>query len=318
MLKYFVGGIVKVGFYFLIVVLYWRRERLQNASGTMKRQMVEVNRMLKIHGKNYLLDQYVNLDGTSIMPSNQIPVIHILLQSSGLPMATINLLTTASSLIESGLNTHARIEDYVGQTTTRQLSVLAGDYYSGKYYKILADANMVNAIHIFAKSIQQINEAKMSRHFASFDQVSVNIYLIWLEQIYGSIALNLVEEYSLEEHLWRPICLNLALVQALTDEKLQVIPTYKSQISLKLILLYEALRPTSEEQFKQLLEDRAEVERLFAKHQIDRSLAAYIDTFLEAALSNIEKLQTKHIKDELKRYVMDTYADNKRQTIVID
>jgi heptaprenyl diphosphate synthase len=70
---------------------------------------------------------------------------------------------TTAMLIQIALDTHEKVsvsdED---PPMKRQIKVLAGDYFSGLYYQILAEVKNVSMIRIFAKSIKQINEGKIA------------------------------------------------------------------------------------------------------------------------------------------------------------
>ncbi|MBB5172897.1 heptaprenyl diphosphate synthase component 1 [Texcoconibacillus texcoconensis] len=71
-----------------------------------------------------------------------------------------------SILVQAALDTHEKITtDQMDQDDlrkARQLTVLAGDYYSSLYYLILAKQGEVSFIRVLAKAIQDINEAKMN------------------------------------------------------------------------------------------------------------------------------------------------------------
>lgn len=67
-------------------------------------------------------------------------------------------------LVQIALDTHdlVSIESYSPtDDLKRQLHVLAGDYYSGMYYKSLADLGEIPLINALANAIKNINEEKM-------------------------------------------------------------------------------------------------------------------------------------------------------------
>lgn len=68
-------------------------------------------------------------------------------------------------LVQIALDTHEQVTDEVvfdTAETQQQLSVLAGDYYSGLYYYILAKTGEVTLIRTLASAIKNINEQKMN------------------------------------------------------------------------------------------------------------------------------------------------------------
>ncbi|MDE5411932.1 heptaprenyl diphosphate synthase component 1 [Alkalihalobacterium chitinilyticum] len=86
--------------------------------------------------------------------------------SEQLPEIDINNIALASILVDAALNTHEKVSlnkinsDYVKKN--RQLTVLAGDYYSSLYYYLLAHSGQMSMIRLFSISIQEINEHKMN------------------------------------------------------------------------------------------------------------------------------------------------------------
>lgn len=60
----------------------------------------------------------------------------------------------------------------------KQLSVLAGDYYSGLYYSLLANTSDLDLIRVLASAIKEINEAKMELYYNAHNSLDVYIQTI--------------------------------------------------------------------------------------------------------------------------------------------
>ncbi|EHL74322.1 hypothetical protein HMPREF1015_00083 [Bacillus smithii 7_3_47FAA] len=89
---------------------------------------------------------------------------------------------TTAMLIQIALDTHEKVSvSNEEPAMKRQIKVLAGDYFSGLYYQILADVKNVSMIRIFANSIKQINEQKIAvyqHENQSTDEIINSIKLI--------------------------------------------------------------------------------------------------------------------------------------------
>lgn len=76
-------------------------------------------------------------------------------------------------LVETALDTHDGVKlDNEGEepTVETQLTVLAGDYYSGLYYYLLSHSKEIPLVRVLARAIKLINELKMQLYnMNSFD-----------------------------------------------------------------------------------------------------------------------------------------------------
>ncbi|OEH85905.1 hypothetical protein BHU72_03790 [Desulfuribacillus stibiiarsenatis] len=274
---------------------------MQVVQGIIQKHMDEVQQSFIYQSKNDLLDQYIEYKNAD---DYKAILIHLMLQSSGLPMKQIHTLCIASELVDSGIKTHEKIEAvHQAEITKRQLTVLAGDFYSSKYYKILADHNLIPAIKILAKAIQEINEAKMSRHYANIQDITPSVYIAWLEKIHASILGHLVDEYAIERDIWYEICSNVSLVQALLEEQVQMVPTYNGVLSFKIVLLYQKLNTEEKNEFSNILNNKEKLTAVLVKYNIQAIINHYAEQFSNRAIQCIDQLQTKFVKDEVRKCV---------------
>ena len=101
-----------------------------------------------------------------------------------IPEKELHVLALSMLLVEAALETHEEVSLHDVNTDffkkNRQLTVLAGDYYSSLYYFLLANIGHIPMIRLFSKSIQEINEAKMAiyQENLSFESVVKQIYVI--------------------------------------------------------------------------------------------------------------------------------------------
>lgn len=104
------------------------------------------------------------------------PELRIRLLTACLPAATVSpeksdLYALVTALIQMGLDTHERVSaDNTDKgkpaARSRQLKVLAGVYFSARYYQLLAKAGEVDLIRQIAASVSEINRRKMNLYMA--------------------------------------------------------------------------------------------------------------------------------------------------------
>lgn len=86
-------------------------------------------------------------------------------------------LIIAVLLVQIALDTHELVPvkpQTQSAVMNRQLTVLAGDFYSGLYYELLAKSGEVSFIQTLASAIKKINEAKMvlyHENISSWDEL---------------------------------------------------------------------------------------------------------------------------------------------------
>ncbi|MEN2766176.1 heptaprenyl diphosphate synthase component 1 [Ornithinibacillus xuwenensis] len=103
----------------------------------------------------------------------------------------------STMLVQIALDIHQKIPDYgveenIAIETDSQLSILAGDYYSGLYYLLLSEIEEHQFITVLATAIKDINELKMRLYY--LEDESIEVYFKLIKQI-DSILIKYVAEF---------------------------------------------------------------------------------------------------------------------------
>lgn len=127
--------------------------------------------------------------------SFQLTTALAILQAAGCPEEETKLLSTVLLLVYHGLSIHEHIDETNSlEEKYRQLHVLAGDYYSSKYFYLLADGGKIDLIGLFAETIARINEAKVELA-ALGHKADMEKYMAIQERIYGGLLEMLCSHY---------------------------------------------------------------------------------------------------------------------------
>ncbi|WP_382397269.1 heptaprenyl diphosphate synthase component 1 [Lentibacillus salinarum] len=98
-----------------------------------------------------------------------------ILNNTALPGDRKEYYIVTAMLIQMALDTHDLVPNTANPAPNdndekaKQLSVLAGDYYSGLYYLILSEIEEINMTRVLATAITEINELKMQLYYKTFD-----------------------------------------------------------------------------------------------------------------------------------------------------
>jgi heptaprenyl diphosphate synthase len=122
----------------------------------------------------------------------------LIAREAGLPERQAETVISTLLLIHHGLATHEEIETYAARDNEkyRQLGVLAGAYYSSKYYRLLAMSGQIALIGRLAEAIQEILEAKAELLRDPYDMsMDTERYLELQETVHGGLLHSLREAY---------------------------------------------------------------------------------------------------------------------------
>jgi heptaprenyl diphosphate synthase len=128
----------------------------------------------QLTGHSYLLERC----GKPKIPELFIKILQLMLASIQERPQRIIAYCVSTALLRMGLVVHEQVtledEKEVDEIQKKQLSILAGDYYSSLFYRTLAQHNEIEGMQVLSKTASQICEANMQHHidgtFDSFAQ----------------------------------------------------------------------------------------------------------------------------------------------------
>lgn len=135
------------------------------------------------------------------------------------------LYALVTSLVQMGLDTHDMIDTLSGirspeEMRSRQLKVLAGDYFSSRFYQLLALAGRITAISKLSEAVCEVNAGKMSlygkmKHF----QLDAAQYLCQMVRFKKELFLSLTSLVAEQDQdVWEQLLNEFALCDILLDE----------------------------------------------------------------------------------------------------
>lgn len=124
-------------------------------------------------------------------------------------------------LVQIALDTHDLVpvsnEELINEKEiiTTQLSVLAGDYYSGLYYRLLSEIKELEMIQILASAIKEINEYKMIIYYK--EMMTFKEYIHYVEKINARLIIRIAKHFNLLPAL-QQIISHLLITNKLIEE----------------------------------------------------------------------------------------------------
>ncbi|SFX00895.1 Heptaprenyl diphosphate synthase (HEPPP synthase) subunit 1 [Thermoactinomyces sp. DSM 45891] len=163
-------------------------------------------------------DLYLNL-GAPPIPTRFVRLLDLVLTACEVPEERKKTFVQAAACLHMALTTHEQIPlqtiENEGLHRVRQLTVLAGDFYSSLFYQQLAMAGEIDGIVCLSQATSRTNERKM-KMYCGEETVSLSIRKIESVEILTAIAgFFLVEHYIGKE--WMTVLLPLLLLDELRE-----------------------------------------------------------------------------------------------------
>ncbi|OIJ14818.1 hypothetical protein BKP37_07525 [Anaerobacillus alkalilacustris] len=165
-----------------------------------------------------------------VLDDDRLFLLYSMLSEKKLEKECINTYIITTLLVQAALDTHETIS--IGKLSSekdikeRQLTVLAGDYYSSLYYYLLAKMNDISMIRVLANSIQEINECKMNIYKKNHQNISK--YIEDIKIIDSSLMQRIAEHFNLQK--WQSITSEFFFLKRIISERGEFLNGHKAPL----------------------------------------------------------------------------------------
>lgn len=164
-----------------------------------------------------------------VIDDDKLLLLISLLDQNGLDYSQVENYTVTTMLLQIALDTHehvqnSNLDENDDSLKNRQLTVLAGIYFSGLYYKLLADTDDIQVIKQLAAGVKEVNEHKITvyqKEADAIDKLMESIKLIE-STLLGKIA------DHFHEAEWHEFAANWLFVKRLILEEKKFIQSGRS------------------------------------------------------------------------------------------
>ncbi|MFC4410966.1 heptaprenyl diphosphate synthase component 1 [Chungangia koreensis] len=179
-------------------------------------------------------------------------------------------------IVYSALYAHESIEEFNVRTTNEQLTVLAGDYYSGVHYKILSNIPDIGLIRSLSTTIAKISESKAYFYENAIRYLKDCLQAVEIEE--SSSIETFYKHFGYEQYI--PIVQMALMLARLKEELLNFMESRKTKF-LEALLQSEEVNFVRHRLF-QLLNDRINEISAALDRQVEQS--AFLSKELKSLL----------------------------------
>ena len=180
----------------------------------------ETDRIMELIAKNTanrFLYEYIENPPISRL---RIRLLQLVLHDGGAPVDRITRYVATTALVQLALDSHETVtlarQHTMRGMRNRQLTILAGDYFSSRYYDLLAQIDDVRTVAQLARGIQDINEWKIRLYGAK--DGSADQYLDGKVKMESSLVQSFVDVWSKQKETWTGLVSQLIRAEELLLE----------------------------------------------------------------------------------------------------
>lgn len=228
------------------------------------------------------------------------------MKANGVQEDSGELYALVTSLVQLGMDTHDLVPESNDRkeqeaARSRQLKVLAGDYFSARFYHLLSQAGKIEVVRQLSQSICEANRLKMNLYLRMKQlKMTADDYLhqsvaikTQLFQSFGSMF----KEKPLK--LWSDLLDGFTRCEVLARELFSLDAEQQFHFSWA---YWQLLQQASREERNALLadeHDKGRIKSLLHKYDVRTSLHALLEKQLEMVNEKIASLGSTALADEL-------------------
>ncbi|NDI34349.1 heptaprenyl diphosphate synthase component 1 [Chengkuizengella sediminis] len=241
-------------------------------------------------------------------PYSRSRLLYIFLNKHSTSDKISELYTLVTSLIQMGMDTHDLVD--IGEEQiemkkmrTRQLRVLAGDYFSSKFYHLLSQAGQIDTIHSLSHAISEVNRLKINLYMKmkKFKLTAEDYFQHCIDiksQLY-LIFSNYMDEVLRKQ--WPDILASITKCELITEEidKLNQIKDLKGSWAYWYILKHATI-----EEMEMLKEDscnKSLIQSVLLKYNIRAKLHQMLEKQWKDVSEKVNNIKNENIKNELEK-----------------
>ncbi|OPH60908.1 heptaprenyl diphosphate synthase [Paenibacillus ferrarius] len=256
--------------------------------------------------------QYTDYDMIQIhtdlpdFPELRTRLLFAFLNGSSKLSASSELFALATSLVQLALDTHDMViasNDIKEKKAarSRQLKVLAGDYFSSRFYHLLAQAGQIEIIKQLSEAICEVNRLKMNLYIKMKQlKLTAEDYLHQTVEIKSQLFLSFSDLMSdTYEQDWPDILRSFAQCEIIFEEifHIEAIASFRGSWAF-----WHILQHGTKEERKQLHaeeSDQTKVRTLLHKYNIKSQLYQMLDTHTKQLQAIVQQLDSDKLISEL-------------------
>ncbi|WP_141501044.1 heptaprenyl diphosphate synthase component 1 [Paenibacillus luteus] len=216
------------------------------------------------------------------------------------------LYTVAVALVQLGMDTHDLIDTDPDQRNepemrSRQLKVLAGDYFSATFYQLLSQAGQIEMISKISGAVCEVNRLKVTLYVRMRQQkLTAEEYLLIMVQLRSTMFLFFsdVLEGTLSR-AWAEMLGGISRCEVLRDELFRIESPERFERSWA---YWHVMQEGTEEERQQLLQHRCDsafISSLAIKYNLREQLSEKLKHSASSVLALAGKLESDVLLGEL-------------------
>lgn len=200
----------------ILICIVWMKGHRWFKVRTINIELQELNKNIERKLQYSYVEQFVR---KPFIDEDKLEILYYIYQNVQLSKVVKHQQILTIMLVQIALDTHELIpnekQDSTMSETEKQLSVLAGDYYSGLYYFLLAEIGEVTLIQKLASAIRRMNENKMTLFHEEYQSINELLELI---QLIEADLFTEVAEYWNHQPILIGIIQDMLLINRLNSE----------------------------------------------------------------------------------------------------